>query len=107
MTDTPHSGTVDYSGSVAQRTIQNAYKEYAPTDVTFAEATLLLTARPRAGPTQTVSFKELVTNARVGETIQLEATRYAARENSIYQVVVRYAEPGKRIYKTVFKTARG
>jgi len=105
----PYSGTVDYSGSVAYSgTIQNAYKEYAPTDVTFAEGNVIVDCPAQEQvPTQTVSFKELVTNARTGDTIELEATGYAAMEKTVtYQVVVRYAEPGKRVYKTVFKTEK-
>ena len=94
----PYSGTVDYSGSVSYSgTIQNAYKEYAPADVTFAEGNVILDCPAQDQvPTQTVSFKELVTNAHVGDTIELEATGYAAMEKTVtYQVVVRYATPGK------------
>jgi len=105
----PYSGTVDYSGSVAYSgTIQNAYKEYAAADVIFAEGNVILDCPAQDQvPTQTVSFKELVTNAHIGDTIELEATGYAAMEKTVtYQVVVRYAEPGKRVYKTVFKTEK-
>src|SRR5512137_1212242 len=105
----PYSGTVDYSGSVSYSgTIQNAYKEYAPADVIFAEGNVVLDCPAQDQvPTQTVSFKELVTNARVGDTIELEASGYAALEKTVtYQVVVKFAKPGKRIYNTIFKTEK-
>jgi hypothetical protein len=103
----PYSGTADYSGSASYSgTIQNAYKEYAPADVIFAEGNVVLDCPPQDQvPTQTVSFKELVTNAYVGDTIELEASGYTALEKTVtYQVVVRYAEPGKRIFTRVFRT---
>jgi len=107
--EVPYSGTVDYSGSVAYSgTVQNAYKVYEADDVIFTEGNVILDCPAQDQvPTQTVSFKELVTNARIGDTIELEATGYAAMEKTVtYQVVVRYAEPGKRVYKTVFKTEK-
>jgi hypothetical protein len=103
----PYSGTADYSGSAPYSgTIQNAYKEYAPADVIFSEGNVILDCPPPGEvPTQTVSFKELVTNAYVGDTIELEASGYTALEKTVtYQVVVRYAEPGKRIFTRVFRT---
>ena len=105
----PYSGTVDYSGSVPYSgTIQNAYREYAPADVIFAEGNVILDC-PAQGeiPTQTISFKELVTNAYVGDTIELEASGYTALEKTVtYQVVVKFAEPGKRIFTRVFRTEK-
>ena len=58
-------------------------------------------------PTQTVGFKELVTNACAGDTIELEASGYTALEKTVtYQVVVRFAKPGKSIFKPIFKTEK-
>ena len=105
----PYSGTVDYSGSVPYSgTIPNAYKEYSPTDVIFAEGNVILDCPDQDQvPTQTVTFKELVTNAYVGDTIELEASGYTALEKTVtYQVVVRFANPGKSIFKPVFKTEK-
>ncbi len=67
----PYSGTADYSGSVPYSgTIQNAYKEYGPADVILAEGNVILTCPDQSQvPTQTISFKELVTNAHVGDTL--------------------------------------
>jgi len=107
----PFSGSVPYEGTAEATyngSVQAEYKEYGPADVIFAEGNVVLDCpAPEDIPTQTVTFRELVTNAHVGETVELEATGYTAMEKTVtYQVVVRFARPGSRIFKTVFKTEK-
>ena len=107
----PFSGSVPYKGTVEapyNGSVQAEYKEYGPSDVIFAEGNVILDCPAQDEvPTQAVSFKELVTNATVGDTIELEASGYTALEKTVtYRVVVKYAKPGSGIFKTVFKTEK-
>jgi hypothetical protein len=105
--DVPYAGTVPYSGSVAYSgTTQCQYKEYGPSDVIFQEGNVDLQCPSQDEvPTQTVQFKDLVTNACVGETIQVEATGYAWAINTVrYRIVVRYFKPGSPNYTVVLRT---
>jgi len=57
--------------------------------------------------TQDVEYKQLVTSACVGETIQVEATGYAWKELTVkYRIVVRYFKPGQKAFTVILKTDR-
>ena len=69
----PYSGTANYSGSV-----QTEVREFAADDVIYSEGNVQISCpEQNEVPTQTVEFKELVTKAVVGDTINIEATGYS------------------------------
>jgi len=97
----PYSGTVEYSGTTSCE-----YKEYAAADVLYNEGSVVIDC-PVAGvvPTQEVTFRELVTNASVGDHIEIEATGWTAVEKTVAsRIIVQYAEPGKAKYTLVTRT---
>jgi hypothetical protein len=99
----PYSGTVDYSGTTSCE-----YKEYAATDVLYNEGSVVIDC-PDDGDVQTqeVTFRELVTNAHVGDHIEIEATGWTAAEKMIsHRIIVKYAAPGTSIYSLVTRSDR-
>jgi hypothetical protein len=57
--------------------------------------------------TQDVEYKQLVTSACPGQTIQVEATGYAWKElTAKYRIAVRYFKPGKTTFGVILKTDR-
>ena len=88
----PYSGTVEYTGTTSCE-----YKEYAEADVLYNEGSVVVDC-PEDGEvaTQEVTFRELVTNAYVGDHIEIEATGWTAVEKIVAsRIIVRYAKPGK------------
>ena len=113
----PYSGTVQdsYSGSVPYSgvvdapfsgTVQAEYREYAAADVLYNEGSVALDCPAAADvPTQEVTFRELVTNAYVGDHIEIEATGWTAAEKTVAsRIIVRYAEPGSAMFTLVTRT---
>jgi len=97
----PYSGTVEYSGTTSCE-----YKEYAAADVLYNEGSVVIDC-PDAGevPTQEVTFRELVTNAYVGDHIEIEATGWTAVEKTVAsRIIVKYAKPGKSTFTLVTRT---
>ena len=92
-----YSGSVNYSGnSVCE------YKEYASTDVIFQEGNVILDCPEQPDvPSQEVTFKTLVTRAKVGDVIRLDATGWTPGSSVSYMIIVQHAKPGKG-YKNVF-----
>jgi len=92
-----YSGSVNYSGnSVCE------YKEYASTDVIFQEGNVILDCPEQPDvPSQEVTFKTLVTRAKVGDVIRLDATGWTPGSSVSYMIMVQHAKPGKG-YKNVF-----
>lgn len=69
----PYAGSVNYSG-----TAQTEVKEFSADDVIYNEGNVVIDCPEQSDvPTQTVLFKELVTKAYVGDTINVEATGYS------------------------------
>ncbi len=101
--DAPYSGSVPFNG-----TVQAQVKEFAPTDVIYSEGNVLLDCPEQDEVvTQAVQFKELVTNACVGETIQVEATGYTYGVRTIqYRIVVHYKPSPGAPYSLVLRTDR-
>jgi len=101
--EVPYSGVVDapFSGMV-----QAEYKEYAAADVLYNEGNVVLDCPAAAEvPTQQVTFRELVTNADVGDHIEIEATGWTAVEKTVAsRIIVRYAEPGSAVFTLVTRT---
>ncbi len=104
-----YSGEVSYSGVVDapfSGMVQAEYKEYAAADVLYNEGSVVLDCPAAAEvPTQEVTFRELVTNAFVGDHIEIEATGWTAVEKTVAsRIIVKYAEPGKSIYTLITRT---
>jgi hypothetical protein len=58
-------------------------------------------------PTQDVTYKQLVTSACPGDTIQVEASGYAWKTRTVrYRIVVRYFKPGKTTWTEVYRGDR-
>ena len=97
----PFSGSVAYSG-----TAQTEVKEFAATDVLYNEGNVVMDC-PDGGDvaTQDVTFRELVTNAYVGDHIEIEATGWTAVEKTVAsRIIVKYAKPGKTRFTLVTRT---
>ncbi len=97
----PYSGTVEYSGTTSCE-----YKEYAAADVLYNEGSVVINCPdPGDVPTQEVTFRELVTNAYVGDHIEVEATGWTALEKTVAsRIIVKYAKPGKSVFALVTRT---
>ena len=92
-----YSGTTDYSGVSTCE-----YKEYSPADVIFQEGNVILDCPTQNQvPTQQVTFKALVTQAKVGDVIRLDATGWTPGSSVSYMIMVQHAQPGTG-YKNVF-----
>ena len=92
-----YSGTSNYSGTTTCE-----YKEYSPADVIYQEGNVILDCPVQDQvPTQQVTFKTLVTKAKVGDVIRLDATGWTAGDSVSYMIIVQHALPGKG-YKNVF-----
>jgi hypothetical protein len=101
------TGKIPYSGSVAYSGVTScSYTEYAATDVLYNEGNVVLDCPdPGEVPTQEVAFRELVTNAYVGDHIEIEATGWTPVEKTVTsRIMVKYAEPSGGGYTTVLKT---
>ena len=99
----PYSGTLEYSGMTSC-----SYKEYAAADVVYNEGNVVMDCPdPGELPTQEVTFRELVTNAYVGDHIEIEATGWTPVEKTVTsRIMVKYAEPGGGGFKLVTKTSK-
>ena len=97
----PYSGAVEYSGVASC-----SYKEYAAADVLYNEGNVVMDCPdPGELPTQEVTFRELVTNAYVGDHIEIEASGWTPVEKTVSsRIMVKYAEIGGGGYTTVLKT---
>ena len=101
------AGTVPYSGSVGYSgTTPYTYKEYGANDVLYNEGNAVVSC-PAAGevPTQNVTFRELVTNAYVGDHIEVEASGWTPVEKTVgYRIIVKYAPQSGGGFTTLLKT---
>ena len=97
----PYSGTLEYSGVTSC-----SYKEYATADVLYNEGNVAMDCPdPGEVPTQEVTFRELVTNAYVGDHIEIEATGWTPVEKTVTsRIMVKYAAPGGGGYTLILKT---